>query len=181
MLTFEQATSSRCEICHERSAWDFLRDFYLRVEAAHEYARSLENELYVAQSAAHQAQSALTQCESSLVNSLEQLNEERLDHRASQEALTFERASHKETAEMLEQVFREATRSAEIADRLSLQVATLQSKPGQALISQPTESLKDLPGTNTSSPEPLSEKPRATHSTNPNLSSVHELHGSSSA
>ncbi|PVH75946.1 hypothetical protein DL98DRAFT_642498 [Cadophora sp. DSE1049] len=121
------ATSHPCEVCHGRSTWDFLHDFYLRVEAAHSYSRRLENDLYDARSLMHQSQNALSQCEASLHASCGDLNEERLEHRASREELMFERERHKETMEILEKVFSEAVRSGEVADLLSTQVATLRA------------------------------------------------------
>lgn len=102
-----------------------MRGFYSRVEAAYEYARSLEQDLHRATSLVQHSQHALTQCEASLAASWDQLNEERLDHRAAQEELLFERERHKETMELLEKVFHEAMHSGEIADMLSREVATL--------------------------------------------------------
>ncbi|KAH8674402.1 hypothetical protein BGZ60DRAFT_271486 [Tricladium varicosporioides] len=128
MLDVSTTTSTtRCATCHERSTWDFLRDFYLRVESANDYARRLESELHEAKNTAHQSQHALTQCEAALVNSWEMLNEERLDYRASQEALSFERERHKETMDLLERVFKEAIRSGEVADCLGGKLTELQA------------------------------------------------------
>lgn len=129
MLTIEQvtATSSQCNVCEGRSTWDFLHDFYFRVEVARSYARSLENELYDARSLLHQSQNALGQCEASLQASCDDLNEERLEHRASREELTFERERHNETHVMLEKVFREAVRSGEVADLLRSKLTSLRA------------------------------------------------------
>ena len=76
---------------------------------------------------ANQFQYTLAQCEASLVNSWKMLNEERLDHRACQEALTFECERHKDTHKILEQVFKETKRSGEIADRLGRELAELRA------------------------------------------------------
>jgi len=76
---------------------------------------------------ANQFQYTLAQCEASLVNSWKMLNEERLDHRACQEALTFECERHKDTQKILEQVFKETKRSGEIADRLGRELAELRA------------------------------------------------------
>ncbi|KAG0645011.1 hypothetical protein D0Z07_9204 [Hyphodiscus hymeniophilus] len=129
-------TPAPCGICHERSTWDFLRDFYSRVEAAHGYARSLENDLDL-------VRFALLQCESSLNSSWERLNEERLEYRAAQEELVFERERHKETMDMLEKMFHEAMRSGQIADFLSGEIATLRAAMAVG------------------DPRPLSEKPKS--------------------
>jgi hypothetical protein len=104
------------------------------VESADGYARRLEHNVEEAKDLASRFYHALTQCEASLAASWETINQERLDHRASQEALTFERERHKETMELLEQVFREAVRSGEIADSLSSQVATLQAASNSGII-----------------------------------------------
>ena len=142
LLTYEQPTT-QCDICHERSTWEFLRDFYSRVEAAHEYARRLENDL-------EHARYALLQSEASLVSSWEKLEDERLEFRAAQEELVFERERHKETTDMLERVFHEAIRSSQIADALNGQIATLRAANGVGA-SRP---LLDTPVTMASSPTP---------------------------
>lgn len=128
LLTFTKATgTSKCEICHERSTWEFSRDFYFRAESANEYARKLERDLHELAREAQRSQQALTQCEASLIASWNQLNEERLEHRASREALALECARHKDTLDMLERVFQEARRSGEIADTLKNKVIELQA------------------------------------------------------
>jgi hypothetical protein len=83
---------------------------------------------------AQRSHHALTECEASLAASWGLINQERLDHRASQEALTFERERHKETLELLELVFKEAVRCGEIADRLGSQVAALQSASNSGIV-----------------------------------------------
>ena len=112
LLTFGQPTT-QCDICHERSTWEFLRGFYSRVEAAHEHARRLEHDLELARNA--------------LFSSWEKLHDERLEFRAAQEELVFERERHKETTDMLERVFQEAILSSQIADALSGQITTLRA------------------------------------------------------
>jgi hypothetical protein len=99
------------------------------VEAAENYARRLERDLQQTKAAAHQYQVALTECEASLVTSWETLNKERLDHRASREALAFESERHKETMELLERMFKEAIRSSEVADNLSSRLAAQHTGP----------------------------------------------------
>jgi hypothetical protein len=114
-----QAITTHCEICVGRSTWDFLQDFYLRVDIAENYARRLEKDLHDAQTAIHQYQSALAEYAASLAASWETLNGERLEHQACREALTFETERHKETIELLDRIFKEAMRSVEVADFLS--------------------------------------------------------------
>jgi hypothetical protein len=70
---------------------------------------------------------ALAQHEATLVGSWEKFNEERLEHQASREELAFERERHKETADFLDRVFKEATQSGDIADSLRSRVAVLQA------------------------------------------------------
>ncbi|KAH8799407.1 hypothetical protein F5884DRAFT_811822 [Xylogone sp. PMI_703] len=105
---------TQCEICHERSTWNFLHDFYLRVDSANEHARRLESDL-------HEANSALRQCEASLIASIE-------------------RNSHQDTTELLERVFREAIRSGEIADSLSSQVAIMQASSQSGIVQEVLQS-----------------------------------------
>jgi hypothetical protein len=102
-----------------RSTWDFLQDFYLRVEAAENYARRVEKDLNEAQTTAYQYQATLARCEASLSFSWETLNEERLNHRECQEALILEKNRHKETGEFLDRVLKEAVPSSEITDSFS--------------------------------------------------------------
>jgi hypothetical protein len=69
---------------------------------------------------------------------------------------------------MLEQVFKEATRSSEITDSLNIHVASLQaasrSEVDQESINQWTESANGIPRAHArSSPGPLCEKFHATH------------------
>ena len=120
-------STQQCQICHERSAWEFLGDFYSRVQLMSEHSRTLERKLDEALRLVNQSQCALTECETSLVNSWGTLNEERLEYRACQEALNFERQSHIDTIAFLDQVFKEATRSTELVDSLANQVEELQS------------------------------------------------------
>jgi hypothetical protein len=119
------------------------------------YARSLEHDLEEAMGLAWQSHHALTQCEASLAASWETINQERLEHRESQEALTFEREMHKETIELLEQVFQEAVRSGEIADSLSSQVAALQAASNSGIVvPQAMASMKAPLGEENSIPSP---------------------------
>jgi hypothetical protein len=55
------------------------------------------------------------------------LNEERLNHRATREALTFEVSRHKETTELLERVFGQAVRALNVAQGLEFEIATLEA------------------------------------------------------
>jgi hypothetical protein len=87
---------------------------------------------------------------------------------------------------MLEQVFREATRSGEIADSLNMHIASLQAasrfEVGQAPINQWTEPAKGMLRAHArSSPKPPCEKLHATHSTDPDLSSGPRLNNTNSA
>jgi hypothetical protein len=138
-LTFEQvmATNNHCEVCRDRSTWGFLGDFYWRVGVANEYARKLENDLYEVTTHAQRFRYALIRCE-------DQLNEERLDHRASREELAFERARHQDTLEILDKVFHEATQSGEIVDLLSSQVTALRAASNFGVI-QPTSEMPASP------------------------------------
>jgi hypothetical protein len=70
---------------------------------------------------------AFTNCEAALFASWEKLNNERLDHRASREELSFERERHQESIELLDRVFKEAVRSGDVADSLKSQITVLQA------------------------------------------------------
>jgi len=95
--------------------WDFLYDFYLREDAARDYILSIENDLCLATAAIEETQLAFTNCKAALFISWQNLNNERFDYRASREELFFERERHKETTELINQIFKKAVRSGEIA------------------------------------------------------------------
>ncbi|KFY17995.1 hypothetical protein V492_00245 [Pseudogymnoascus sp. VKM F-4246] len=130
-LLNEQADAS-CQICHDRSTWNILHEGYRRIEAAHHYALKCEREL--------------KQCQDALTASAAEVNEERLDHRATQEALGFEQALHKETIKVLERVFEEARVSGELADYLRRQVASLQRPPSAQIVQVPPRAVLELEG-----------------------------------
>lgn len=119
-----QVFATRCEECLGRSSWDFVQDCYLRVEKAESYVQMLEKRLFESQKTAQQCHAALAQCEMSLSASWEILNEERLHHRASREALAYESERHRETAKMLEYMSQEVIRRGGVADILSSRLST---------------------------------------------------------
>ncbi|KAH7370287.1 hypothetical protein BKA65DRAFT_488088 [Rhexocercosporidium sp. MPI-PUGE-AT-0058] len=112
----QQAPS--CKICLGRSTWDFLQDFYLRVEAAENHARRLEQDFCEAQTTMQHCQNTLVQCEASLYSSWEVLNEEHRNHQAYQDALVFESERQKETIALLERILKEAILSSEATEIL---------------------------------------------------------------
>ncbi|CZT07014.1 uncharacterized protein RAG0_12600 [Rhynchosporium agropyri] len=114
-----------CNICIGRSTWDFLQDFYLRVEAAENHARTLEKYLYEAQTTLLQCQNSLVQCEASLLSSWELLNEERRNHQGCQEALMFESERQRETITLLERILKEAILSSEATEILGSRPTTV--------------------------------------------------------
>jgi predicted RNase H-like nuclease (RuvC/YqgF family) len=111
-----------CSICRERSTWDFLRDFYSKVEASQLYASALENDLkdvrYIA-----------TQYEASLNSLAYKIHEERSKHRETQEELYVERLRHQETKELLQKTFHEARRSGQLADVFASELALRKGLP----------------------------------------------------
>lgn len=125
-----QVFTTQCEICLGRSTWDFLQDFYLRVEAAENHSRGLEKDLCEAQTTMHHCQNTLVQCEASLLSSWEVLNEERRSHQACQDALLFESGRQKETIELLERILKEAILSSEATEILGGRRTT---GPGNAI------------------------------------------------
>ncbi|KAH7378952.1 hypothetical protein BKA64DRAFT_648375 [Cadophora sp. MPI-SDFR-AT-0126] len=122
--------TTQCDICMGRSTWDFLQDFYLRVEASENHARRLEKDLCEAQTTMHYCQNTLVQCEASLSSSWEVLNEERRNHQACQEALMFESQRQKETIALLERILKEAILSSEAAEILGGRLTTAPKAAG---------------------------------------------------
>jgi hypothetical protein len=110
---------------------DALREFQVREAAAHAYIQKLKSDLDRTTQTLEQSRITLTHCEAALVVSWEQGKQERLDHQRCREELTLEltleRERHEETTKMLDRVFKEATRSGEIADRLGDRVAALEA------------------------------------------------------
>ena len=109
-----------------------MHEGYRRIEAAHHYALKIARDL--------------AQCRDALTASAAEVDEERLDHRATQEALSFERSTHRETINVLERVFEEARVSGELADHLRRQIATLQSTPSSQIVQVPTRAVLELEG-----------------------------------
>lgn len=114
---------------------DASREYHVREAAAHAYIQKLKNDLDRTTETLEQSRVTLTHCEAALVASWEQMKQERLDHQRCREELTLdltleltlERERHKETIDLLDRVFKEATRSGEIADRLGNRVAVLEA------------------------------------------------------
>ena len=123
-----------------------MHEGYRRLEAAHHYALKLERDLIGTANVTQQSHIVLAQCRDALTASAAELDEERLDHRATQEALNFERATHRETINVLERVFEEARVSGELADHLRRQTATLQSTPSSQIVQVPTCAVLELEG-----------------------------------
>ncbi|KFY31869.1 hypothetical protein V493_00726 [Pseudogymnoascus sp. VKM F-4281 (FW-2241)] len=137
-LLNEQADIT-CQICHDRSTWSILHEGYRRIEAAHHYALKLERDQI-------EAANALAQCRDALTTTAAEVDEERLDHRATKEALGFEQAMHKQTISVLERVFEEARVSGELADHLRYQIAALQRTPSPQIVHVPVGAVLELEG-----------------------------------
>ena len=123
-----------------------MHDFYSRVEAAHEYARSLENNL-------GHVSHALLQCKGSLASSWEELNQGRLEYQKVQKELVLERERHKDTMDMLQKVLHEAMRSSEIADSLSGEIVKLRAAGVAAATLETPASMIKAPYTTAASPD----------------------------
>ncbi|KFX92039.1 hypothetical protein V490_05590 [Pseudogymnoascus sp. VKM F-3557] len=119
-----------CQICHDRSTWNILHESYRRLEDERNYRLQLERDLVEAGNTLEQSRFALIQSQEALSACCTRLDEERLEFRATQEALNFEHERHKETTELLERVFEEARLSGELADMRGREVAMLQNIPG---------------------------------------------------
>jgi hypothetical protein len=115
-----------CAVCRGRSAWDFLQDFYLRVDRADQYINRLEVELHGTRTLSHQVQLALAEQQACLAITRAELEEERLNHGASCEELTFEHERHMETEKLLDLAYGATQESEEIAKELRCEMALLQ-------------------------------------------------------
>ena len=113
--------------CPERPASESPITLYSPVALDSEYTQRLISQLRDAINLAYRYQDALSQCDASLLSTLESRNEVRLDLRTCQEALNLEHQRHNETTELLGRVFKEALRSGEIADDLARRLAELRS------------------------------------------------------
>jgi hypothetical protein len=84
---------------------------------------------------AQQSDLTITQYQQSLVISNAKLDEERLEHGATQKALDFERQDHSETAKLFDLAHAAAVESCELVEGLRAQVAELQggSSPSRAV------------------------------------------------
>jgi len=122
----EQVPTVRCDMCHEMSTWSFLQDFYRRVDVARQYSARLEHDLRQAAMSAQQSDLAITQYEQSLAISHAKLDNERLEHGATQRALDFEQQNHSETAKLFDLAYAAAVESGELVDGLRAQVVELQ-------------------------------------------------------
>jgi septal ring factor EnvC (AmiA/AmiB activator) len=125
-----------------------MRELHVREAAAHAYIQKLKNDLDRTTETLEQSRVTLTHCEAALVASWEQVQQERLGHVRCREELilelAFERERHKETTQLLDRVFKEATRSGEIADRLGERVAALEATERN---SQTPRAMELLPNT----------------------------------
>jgi hypothetical protein len=126
LLTSKQDTANHCSVCQKRSTWDFLRDFYVRVDAAHQFARTLEIELRDARFAAQHFQGAYADCQARLATCQVELQEERLSHGELQKDLELERESHKETERLFQLAFSVAQQSEEIMGDLRGEITQLE-------------------------------------------------------
>lgn len=119
-----------CQACHDKSVWDLLHQSFQRMEETNRYALKLEEDIMGVTSNLTQSQFALAECQNALYAKTTTLDQERLEFRALQEALTFERERHLETTQLLEQTFEEAKQRGQRADMLSTQNFMLRATKG---------------------------------------------------
>ena len=113
-------------MCHERSHWDWLGEFYQHEQLLRQQKEKLEMELRYMSNALHQA-SYTAQNERRILNQLQNelteaqnlnkdhergrveekqiLEDERLEHRGTREALKFEQSQHAETTKYVEALY----------------------------------------------------------------------------
>jgi hypothetical protein len=113
-------------MCQNRSTWDFLQDFYTRVNAAHQFARKLEIDLQDARFTGQHFQCAFADCQAHLAACKAELEEERLSHGETQKDLELERENHRETERLFELAFTVAQQSENIVKDLQGEITQLE-------------------------------------------------------
>lgn len=128
-----------CHLCRGRSDWDFLADFYRREndnkqercklewdlhyisQALNQSSHSAQNDrktLLELQSQLTEAQNLVTAHDVARGKAFEQLEEERLEHRGTREALRFEQERHGDTTKYLEVVYQTMKRAGAAIDSI---------------------------------------------------------------
>jgi hypothetical protein len=126
LLTSRQNTANHCSVCQNRSTWDFLQDFYTRVDAAHQFARKLEIDLQDARFAGQHFQRAFADCQAHLAACKAELEEERLSHGETRKDLELERENHKETERLFELAFTVAQQNDNLVKDLQGEITQLE-------------------------------------------------------
>ncbi|KAI9767509.1 MAG: hypothetical protein M1835_007030 [Candelina submexicana] len=140
----EEETEIRvnCQKCLDRSHWDFLRDFYHREQVAQHQKQRLEWDNHFLSNAIRQAgytthnerrilnelQNELTKAqnlnkdhERARAEGTEMLEEERLEHRGTREALKFEQDQHAEMTKYTEALYEAQQKMGTILDEIDQQ------------------------------------------------------------
>jgi hypothetical protein len=128
LLTSRQNTANQCSVCQNRSTWDFLREFYTKVDAAHEFARKLEIDLQDARFTAQHFQRAFADCQAHLAACKAETEEERLSHGETRKDLELERENHKETERLFEIAFTVAQQSDSLVKDLQGEIIQLEHR-----------------------------------------------------
>jgi hypothetical protein len=136
-----QSDSSQCTVCNSRSNWDFLQEFYSRVDEAHQHSQRLEGDLRCAGISVEQSRFRVAQLERAVVEIQVKLDGERLEHNVTRHEISYEQQRHKETAELFDITYEAAQESMEIIADLRTQVTELQKHKDT------TTSVIDLPVT----------------------------------
>jgi hypothetical protein len=126
LLTSRQNTLNQCSVCQNRSTWDFLQEFYTRVDAAHEFARKLEIDLQDARFAAQHFQSTFADCQAHLAACKAEIEEERLSHGETRKDLELERENHKETERLFGLAFTVAQQNDNLVKDLQGEITQLE-------------------------------------------------------
>jgi hypothetical protein len=133
--------ATQCSVCRSASTWDFLQDFYRRVDEARQHTLRLEYELHHAIISAERTEFALVEFQRDFAATQTKLDEERLEHTATREELEFERQRHRETEKLFDLTYDAAQESGGLVDGLRAQVAELQ---GNTTIARPVPTTADL-------------------------------------
>jgi hypothetical protein len=133
-----QETDRPCQACHERYAWDLLRESYVRENTAHENILQLREKLCEVNMALKDSQLALAHCEAALTSSWENLNSECLAHQAC-------RGELRDATTLVRQAVGAATRSGHTADSLATEVIELRAALHASQVLQATRPPANAP------------------------------------
>lgn len=96
------------EVPEGRPLLDLLHEFCFRIESIHQRSHHLQGELHGANLSVNYYQHTLSECERALAVCRDKIDEERLEHRGTIEALNFERDRRQEAERLFDFAFETA-------------------------------------------------------------------------